>query len=149
MQAAARVDTETWTCEAALTVALDAPKILMLKLVEQIAADTVLRATPGLSYSSLSLFHCMHALFAGVDAWLGFRQRPCACALLQSQLSVLDMRNICTVIHGGFLSSVKQCLQSLPHLGLSADCSASARSAECPLFPVLSRVSHCCNFASL
>ncbi|CAL8467924.1 g7462 [Coccomyxa elongata] len=48
VQAAARVDTETWTCEAALTVALDAPKILMLKLVEQVAADTVLRATPGI-----------------------------------------------------------------------------------------------------
>lgn len=47
------MDTESWTCEAALTVALDAPKILMLKLVEQVAADTVLRATPGLFLSSV------------------------------------------------------------------------------------------------
>lgn len=71
VQAAARVDTETWTCEAALTVALDAPKILMLKLVEQVAAETVLRATPGVFSSSVcSCNACMHALSAGIDVWL-------------------------------------------------------------------------------
>ncbi|BDA42135.1 hypothetical protein COCOBI_03-0200 [Coccomyxa sp. Obi] len=42
VQADALVDTKTWTCEAALTVALDAPKILMLKPVKQGAVDTVL-----------------------------------------------------------------------------------------------------------
>lgn len=46
-RAMARVDRETFTAEALLTVPLDAPKVLMLKLVEQVAADTLLRSTPG------------------------------------------------------------------------------------------------------
>ena len=44
-----RVNIEERTCEAAVTVPLDAPKLLMLKLVEQVAADTLLRATDGKS----------------------------------------------------------------------------------------------------
>ncbi|KAK9909518.1 hypothetical protein WJX75_003467 [Coccomyxa subellipsoidea] len=43
-----RVNIKERTCEAAVTVPLDAPKLLMLKLVEQVAADTLLRATDGI-----------------------------------------------------------------------------------------------------
>ncbi len=56
IRAMSRVDLEARTCEAALTVPLDAPKVLMLKLVEQAAAETLLRATPGKDLTNWSLY---------------------------------------------------------------------------------------------
>ena len=41
------VDEETHICEARVSVGLGSPKLLMLKLVEQVAAETVVKATPG------------------------------------------------------------------------------------------------------
>ena len=47
MQASTSYDEATHVCEARVGVRLSAPKLLMLKLVEQVAADTVVKATPG------------------------------------------------------------------------------------------------------
>ena len=49
MQASTSYDEATHVCEARVGVRLSAPKLLMLKLVEQVAADTVVKATPGSS----------------------------------------------------------------------------------------------------
>ncbi len=47
MQASTSYDEATHVCKARVGVRLSAPKLLMLKLVEQVAADTVVKATPG------------------------------------------------------------------------------------------------------
>ena len=47
VQASTSYDEATHVCEARVGVRLSAPKLLMLKLVEQVAADTVVKATPG------------------------------------------------------------------------------------------------------
>ena len=47
VQASTSYDEATRVCEARVGVRLSAPKLLMLKLVEQVAADTVVKATPG------------------------------------------------------------------------------------------------------
>lgn len=44
------VDEETHICEARVSVGLGSPKLLMLKLVEQVAAETVVKAMPGDGY---------------------------------------------------------------------------------------------------
>ena len=41
------VNEDTHICEARVSVGLGSPKLLMLKLVEQVAAETVVKATPG------------------------------------------------------------------------------------------------------
>ena len=47
MQTSTSVDEESHACEARVSVGLASPKLLMLKLVEQVAAETVVKATPG------------------------------------------------------------------------------------------------------
>ena len=47
MQTSTSVDEESHACEARVSVGLGSPKLLMLKLVEQVAAETVVKATPG------------------------------------------------------------------------------------------------------
>lgn len=47
MQTSTSVDEESHACEARVAVGLGSPKLLMLKLVEQVAAETVVKATPG------------------------------------------------------------------------------------------------------
>ena len=47
MQTSTSFDEETHMCEAHVSVRLGAPKLLMLKLVEQVAAETIVKATPG------------------------------------------------------------------------------------------------------
>ena len=54
MQASASFDEAINVCEARVGVRLDAPKLLMLKLVEQVAAETVVKATPGACSALLS-----------------------------------------------------------------------------------------------
>lgn len=44
---AAGVDREQLSCEAAITVPLDCPKLLMRELVEKVAAETIMRGVPG------------------------------------------------------------------------------------------------------
>ena len=41
------MDEEESTCEAAIALPLDAPRVLLLRLVEQAAAEALLRVTPG------------------------------------------------------------------------------------------------------
>lgn len=43
----AGVDRDALTCEAAITVPLDCPKLLMRELVEKVAAETIMRGVPG------------------------------------------------------------------------------------------------------
>ena len=47
MQTSMSVDKESHACEARVGIGLGLPKLLMLKLVEQVAAETVVKATPG------------------------------------------------------------------------------------------------------
>ena len=47
VRADSHVDADSFTCEASIAVPLNAPKLLMLRLVEAAAADALLRATPG------------------------------------------------------------------------------------------------------
>ncbi len=47
MQTSTSFDEASNICEARVGVRLNAPKLLMLKLVEQVAAETVIKATPG------------------------------------------------------------------------------------------------------
>lgn len=56
MQTSTSFDEETHVCEARVSVRLGAPKLLMLKLVEQVAADTVVKATPGAPLAFICLF---------------------------------------------------------------------------------------------
>ena len=51
VRADAHVDADAFACEASIAVPLNAPKLLMLRLIEQAAADSLLRATPGESAS--------------------------------------------------------------------------------------------------
>ena len=44
---AAHVDEEECTCEASIVLPLDAPRVLLLRLAEQAAADALLRVTSG------------------------------------------------------------------------------------------------------
>ena len=54
MQTSTSFDEATNVCEARVGVRLGAPKLLMLKLVEQVAAETVVKATPGACSAHLS-----------------------------------------------------------------------------------------------
>ena len=41
------VDEDRLTCEAAITVPLNCPKLLMREIVEKVAAETIMRGIPG------------------------------------------------------------------------------------------------------
>ena len=47
VEAAADVEEEAGRCEAVVTLPLDYPKLLMMELVQRVAAATMIRATPG------------------------------------------------------------------------------------------------------
>lgn len=60
---AAGVDRDALTCEAAMTVPLDCPKLLMRELVEKVAAETIMRGVPGEAAMVLFIGHGAHALW--------------------------------------------------------------------------------------
>ncbi len=48
------VDPSTSTCHLTLTLPLSAPKLLMLEIVERVAALTLVRSTPGIDKASFA-----------------------------------------------------------------------------------------------
>ncbi len=82
----ASVDEEACTCEASIVVALAAPRLLLLRLVEQAAADTLLRSTPG----------ARAALHVLCTAPAQSRMQHCTCCMLHvSHVSGLQGALLC------------------------------------------------------